>query len=94
MLLSQKLNQLQEDTNKQTGFSDEMMLGFSECIKHAEALESKGGIDAGKVEELMKWVEQEYKNLDKVKIDEQIKLLLMKTIISFKEKLTSLIEDK
>lgn len=41
MLLSQKIHQLQDDTNKQTGFSDEMISGFTECIIHAERLEKE-----------------------------------------------------
>lgn len=41
MLLSQKLNQLREDTNEVTGFSDEMMDGFNRCIEDAEFLESR-----------------------------------------------------
>ena len=38
-LLSQRLRQLQEDTNKETGFSQEMIYGFNHCIKQAEDME-------------------------------------------------------
>ena len=39
MLLSQKINELREQTNKVTGFSQEMMDGFNQCIEDAERLE-------------------------------------------------------
>lgn len=39
MLLSQKLNQLLKDTHKEVALSDEMMIGFIECKKHAEKIE-------------------------------------------------------
>lgn len=40
-LLSQKLYQLQHDTNKQTGFTNAMCRGFDSCIAHAERLEKQ-----------------------------------------------------
>ena len=41
MLLSQKIIDLEEDTNKVTGFSGKMMKGFERIRKLAEELEAR-----------------------------------------------------
>ena len=40
MLLSQRIYDLQHETNKHIGFSDEMIAGFDACIKQSEEMES------------------------------------------------------